>query len=90
VLEASEQIERELAGLVRSSRCHGQRNARLPTPTGELRTSDEDQSAASCEPRDLTELGLRRSPDVAEPEDHAAILLRIDVRACSPEMVGSA
>jgi TorA maturation chaperone TorD len=35
----------------------------------------------------LTELGLRRSPDVAEPEDHAAILLRIDVRACSPEMV---
>jgi TorA maturation chaperone TorD len=39
---------------------------------------------------DLAELGLRRSPDVAEPEDHAAILLRIDARACSPEMAGSA
>jgi hypothetical protein len=27
--------------------------------------------------RDLAELGLRRSPDVAEPEDHAAILCEL-------------
>jgi Protein of unknown function (DUF3306) len=46
VPEASEHIERELARLVRAAAAvTGQRNARVPPPTGELRTSDEDHSA---------------------------------------------
>jgi TorA maturation chaperone TorD len=38
---------------------------------------------------DLAELGLRRPPDIGEPEDHAAILCAV-MSGCSPTFAGSA
>jgi hypothetical protein len=58
ILEATDQIERELARLLRRAPAVTTSETLVsPTPIGELRTSDEDHSTACCEPCEFARLG---------------------------------
>ena len=80
MLDASDQIERELARLVRGAAAVTTSETPLSaTPVGELRTSNEDHSAASCEPG-----GLGRLNDESTVEESTASAPRPEELADQP------